>query len=220
MVRSVLSSARSEARAWLTARIEAAESLAFDDRARCKALLPRAIDGNESKPFAMNGDDPVQADARRLEAILGVESPWEPLPPLPDTREVSGAIDIDELRERLARSQAPPASPGTPDSGGTGSGEPVLKPDGWTRSELIDQANHDDGHAIETLSATTFDRIRIAAGVPSAERGGVGAQRRFSVGDLRKLVRVAETGGALKGRDWKSRNGSKIAAAWLKLLPS
>ena len=97
---------------------------------------------------------------------------------------------------------------------------PVPKPDGWTRAELIAQANHDDGDGSKTLSGTTFDRIRNAAGIPSAEKGGVGAQRRFSVAQLRKLIDAAEVGGTLEERSWKPRNGQRIAEAWRELLPS
>ena len=95
----------------------------------------------------------------------------------------------------------------SPDRGGA-----VSKLDGWTRAELIDQANHDDGEAAKTLSGTTFDRIRDAAGIPSAEKGGMGAQRRFSVAQLRQLIGAAEAG--------TYRNGFNIASAWRELLPS
>jgi len=88
----------------------------------------------------------------------------------------------------------------------------VPKPDGWTRAELIDQANHNDDSGSKTLSETTFDRIRDAAGIPAAKRGGAGAQRRFSVGCLRKLICATEKG--------TYRNRHRIAEAWRELLPS
>lgn len=95
---------------------------------------------------------------------------------------------------------------------GEGVGGPARKPDGWTRAELIGQANHDDGEGPKSLSSTTFDRIRKASRIAAAEPGGVGAQRRFSVAQLRKLIDAAEAG--------TFRNGRKIAAAWRELLPS
>lgn len=88
----------------------------------------------------------------------------------------------------------------TPDLGGG-----VSKLDGWTRAELIMQAT--SGAA---CSETTFDNIRKAAEIPPAERGGAGAQRRFSAEQLRKLITAAEAG--------NYRGGKQIAGAWRKLL--
>jgi len=88
---------------------------------------------------------------------------------------------------------------------------PVSKLDGWTRAELIKQANHDDGEGSKTLSQKTFDRIRAVAKIPSAARGGAGAQRRFSVANLRALITAAEVG--------RFQKGPKIAAEWRKYLP-
>jgi hypothetical protein len=83
---------------------------------------------------------------------------------------------------------------------------PVPKPAGWTRSDLIDQANHDG----DVLSATSFDELRKAARIKPGKRGGGGAHRRFSESDLAKLI--AE---AAKTR----RNGKAIVAAWRLLIP-
>jgi len=84
---------------------------------------------------------------------------------------------------------------------------PLYKPDGWTRGELINQA-----HAFNvSLSPSTFDNIRKAAGIKPSERGGRGAQRRYSIAELRKLIRTAKTG--------RFRNGPHIASAWADLLP-
>ncbi len=86
----------------------------------------------------------------------------------------------------------------------------VPKLDGWTRAELITQANHDDAEGLKTLSPTTFDRIRVAARVSAGEQGGRGQQRRFSMAELRKLITAAET--------VKSQKRRRIAAAWRDLL--
>lgn len=83
----------------------------------------------------------------------------------------------------------------------------VAKPDGWTRGELIAQAKHDGA----SCGATTFDSIRRKAGIPSAERGGGGAQRRFSAAQLWKLIETVERG------PWRSKR--EIASAWRELLP-
>ena len=95
---------------------------------------------------------------------------------------------------------------------------PVPKPAGWTRAELIAQANYDDdndgdddGHKGMTLSASTFDTIRASASIPAATKGGGGAQRRFSVADLRRLIDAVERG--------NFRKKEKIAKAWRLLLP-
>ena len=82
------------------------------------------------------------------------------------------------------------------------------KPDGWTRAELIAQARHDSA----ACSETTFDTIRKAAEIPPAEKGGAGAQRRFSVAQLGRLIAAAEAG--------KFRGREKIATAWRELLPN
>jgi hypothetical protein len=83
---------------------------------------------------------------------------------------------------------------------------PVPKPAGWTRSELIEQANHDG----EVLSATSFDELRKAARLKPGKRGGGGAQRRFSESDLAKLIVEAAK---------KPRKGKPIVAAWRLLIP-
>lgn len=125
-----------------------------------------------------------------------------------------GNLEAEILMSMLRTTPPPPDEDATSDTHGqdTEAEGAVSKPDGWTRAELIDQANHDDGEGAKTLSGTTFDRIREAAGIPSAEKGGVGAQRRFSVAQLRQLIDAAEAG--------TYRNGSNIAAAWRELLPS
>ena len=92
---------------------------------------------------------------------------------------------------------------------GTGLSE-VLKPDGWTRAELVAQANHNDENGVKTLSPSTFDNIRKAAGITPSARGGAGAQRRYSVIQLRQLIAAAETGNFLRGK--------KIATWWGELL--
>jgi hypothetical protein len=79
----------------------------------------------------------------------------------------------------------------------------VSKPGGLTRKELIEEAGDD------VLSATVFDRIRKAAGLPPGERGGKGQQRRFSNSDVRKLIKAVEAGTYRAKKD--------IAAAWRQL---
>lgn len=119
--------------------------------------------------------------------------------------------------EAIKAVNASPLAPDLDAASGTDEPDPepagsVSKLDGWTRAELIDQANHDDGDGSKTLSSTTFDRIRENARIPAAEKGGVGAQRRFSVAQLRKLIDEAEVD--------TYRKGLKIAAMWRQLLPS
>lgn len=82
---------------------------------------------------------------------------------------------------------------------------PALKPDGWTRGELVAQAQERS-----SLSATKFDSIRKAAGIEPGERGGRGQQRRFSNAELRALIQTVTAN--------RFRNGQKIAAAWRELL--
>ena len=80
------------------------------------------------------------------------------------------------------------------------------KPAGWTKSELIEQAKEYDA----SISPSTFDRIREAAGIASAERGGRGQQRRFSNAQVTKLIKAASTS--------RFRSGPEIARAWSGLL--
>jgi len=83
---------------------------------------------------------------------------------------------------------------------------PVSHVDGWTRSELIDQVAEAKG----SFGATTFDGIRIAAGIPPAEYGGKGRSRRFGRAEVRKLIETVESG------NW--RQAKEIANAWRDLL--
>lgn len=103
-------------------------------------------------------------------------------------------------------SRRPPCSP-EPAKTDPGAGSPFGKPDGWTRKELVSQANHDG----QVCSNSTFDKIRIAASIPSGSKGGKGAQRRYSVADLHKLIDSARRGRFQKGKE--------IAVAWAQLLP-
>jgi len=104
--------------------------------------------------------------------------------------------DVRGLAAFLAKPPAPAASSGS-----------VAKPDGWTRTELIAQAQASDAQC----SASTFDSIRKAAGIPPAEQGGKGARRRFSNAQLRELITAAEAG--------KYRTGRTIADAWREPMP-
>ncbi|MEM1331476.1 MAG: hypothetical protein AAGG07_13045 [Planctomycetota bacterium] len=92
------------------------------------------------------------------------------------------------------------------DSPGLSRSRPVSKPGGWTRKELVDEALEFGAKC----SNSTFDSIRKAAEIPAAEKGGRGAQRRFSNADLRKLIAAVESG--------RFRSGETIAAAWRQLL--
>ena len=85
-----------------------------------------------------------------------------------------------------------------------GAAETRRKPGGWTKKELLDET---DG----LLSATGFDRIRAAAGVKPSEKGGRGAQRRYSNDELRRLIKTLETG--------RVRKRKELVSAWLNLLP-
>ena len=106
----------------------------------------------------------------------------------------------------IASATMPEPAPG-PDKQISETDGPVSKLDGWTRTELIAQAK-----ALDALcSPSTFDNIRKAAGIPPAEIGGAGAQRRFSVAHLRKLIAAAEAG--------NYRSGKEIARCWRELLP-
>jgi len=99
---------------------------------------------------------------------------------------------------------------GSDEGEGEAQREAIHKPDGWTRRELIDQANHDDGEGSATLSGTTFDRIRERANIPPALKGGRGVDRRFSKASLRKLIAEAERVSGQKRR--------RIAERWRELL--
>lgn len=190
-----------------------------------------------ANPFCYPGGvaDDIVAGSRELgewierlrplaaEELVGVTSgPGandEPKPALATTSTPTVSVSPEQL-ERAAELGATRALAGRDSVSkaieGVGGGAvrhgPVPKPDGWTRAELIDQANHNDGGGSKTLSGTTFDRIREAAGIPPGKKGGAGAQRRFSVAQLRKLIDAAEVG--------TYRSGPKIAAAWRDLLPS
>jgi hypothetical protein len=79
---------------------------------------------------------------------------------------------------------------------------PVAKPGGWTKSELVEQAD---------TSGTTFDRIRKAAKLKMSKKGGEGQQRRYSRAELRLLI-VAVANGPFRGRE-------EIALSWREMLP-
>ncbi len=81
----------------------------------------------------------------------------------------------------------------------------VRKPGGWTRKELVDEAKEK-----VPFSATVFDKIRRAAAVKPGERGGSGAQRRFSKSELRELIKAVEDG------PFRYKLG--IVSAWHELL--
>jgi hypothetical protein len=87
------------------------------------------------------------------------------------------------------------------DANGGSKGTP-RKPGGWTKKELMDQAD---------VSATVFDRIRKAASVKPSEKGGRGTQRRFSNAELRKLIAAVEAG--------THRRKREIVKDWSELLP-
>ncbi|MCP3903279.1 MAG: hypothetical protein GY715_06545 [Planctomycetes bacterium] len=79
---------------------------------------------------------------------------------------------------------------------------PVAKLEGWTKSELVAKAS---------ISDSTFDRIREAAGVKASESGGRGQQRRFSPAELAKLIEATEAG--------TFRSKTATANSWRELLP-
>jgi hypothetical protein len=83
---------------------------------------------------------------------------------------------------------------------------PVFKPDGWVKADLVSQASE----ALGGFSSSTFDNIRKASGVSSSKRGGVGQQRRFSRTELGQLIEAVKAG--------PFRNKTKIAQSWQELL--
>lgn len=87
-------------------------------------------------------------------------------------------------------------------------GSPVHKPDGWTKAELLAQANEDG----KILSASKFDTIRGQAKVKAAPKGGAGPHHKYSIADLKKLIAEVEGGGY--------RKSGAIAEAWRELLGS
>ncbi|MEM1330158.1 MAG: hypothetical protein AAGG07_06320 [Planctomycetota bacterium] len=98
--------------------------------------------------------------------------------------------------------------PGVQDRAG-----PVAKLDGWTKLELITQANSDDsGDRVATLSNTAFDRIKNLSPIERSERGGRGQQRRFSIAELRLLISAAESS--------SNRQKARIVRRWRELLRS
>jgi len=70
-----------------------------------------------------------------------------------------------------------------------------------TKSQLIDKAD---------ISGSTFDRIRIKAGIPAPGKGGDGQSRRYTQDELVRLIRAAGTGGKFRDR---------IVQRWGELLP-
>jgi hypothetical protein len=104
------------------------------------------------------------------------------------------AARMEEVKSAMMAGVRPP----TDESG------PVRKPGGWTKKELIEEADKD------VLSATVFGRIRNDAGLAPGERGGKGQQRRFSKSDVRKLIKAVEAG--------TYRAKKEIAKAWRELI--
>jgi len=83
---------------------------------------------------------------------------------------------------------------------------PVPKPDGWVKADLVSQVKE----ALGAFSSSSFDTIRKASGVSSSEKGGKGQQRRYSRAELGKLIRAVKAG--------RFRNKDKIAQAWQDLF--
>lgn len=81
-------------------------------------------------------------------------------------------------------------------------GPPPAKPGGWTKKELVEQAETSGG---------TFDRIRKLAAVSAGEKGGKGQHRRYSNAELRKLIKAVELS--------TCRKRIAMAAAWREWLP-
>jgi hypothetical protein len=82
--------------------------------------------------------------------------------------------------------------------------QPAHKPRGWTAKELCDEA---------VISEDTFKRIREAAGIKKAARGGGGAQRRFNRLDVMDLI-----GAVMTSRQPEFRKREKIAGSWRDLV--
>lgn len=139
-----------------------------------------------------------KAILRRLE--LDPDNPsWTAV----ETRLFAAGFRPSELRElsgpALITSLADP---------GVRQGGPVYKPDGWTKAELLGQANEGD----KLLGTTTFDTIRRKAKVAAAPKGGAGPHHKYSKADLRKMIIE------IKSRAY--RNQAAIARAWAELLDS
>jgi len=120
----------------------------------------------------------------------------------------SSSMDVGRLEDlaQLAASKAVGAMEARATEDVTDSSGKGRKPGGWTRKELVEQAQ-----TTTSFSSTVFDRIRVSAGVKAAEKGGKGQHRRFSIGELRKLIKAVEAG--------TFRYRVEIGATWRELLP-
>lgn len=81
-----------------------------------------------------------------------------------------------------------------------------IKPDGWTKTELVDQVTN----AVGAWSPASFDRVRSEAGIKPPKAGGQGQQHRYSRNDLKQMIQSLESG--------TFRDRTRIACAWRELL--
>jgi hypothetical protein len=144
----------------------------------------------------------AEGEARKHDESLTSREPSVSPHLLDQLQRAAAAVDlhaIDHAAERAVEKVVRAVHGG--DANGGSEGTP-RKPGGWTKKELIDQAD---------VSATVFDRIRKAASVKPSEKGGRGTQRRFSNAELRKLIAAVEAG--------TYRSKREIVKAWSELLP-
>ncbi len=76
------------------------------------------------------------------------------------------------------------------------------------KAELVSQVKDRLG----SFSNSTFDTIRKDAGLPAADKGGKGPLRRFSIAQVKKLIKTVESGTFLRK--------DEIAAALRDLIGS
>ena len=85
-----------------------------------------------------------------------------------------------------------------------GGGREPAKAGGWSQAELIQEVEEER----KSFSASTFRRIREAAGVKPTERGK--HDRRYKNAEIRRMADAAEAG--------KFHGGREIATIWRNLL--
>ncbi|MCC7388529.1 MAG: hypothetical protein IT431_07140 [Phycisphaerales bacterium] len=169
------------------------------DRLRAKTQVVPA--GAEDDPTAAVPQ--VRADAGKRQLVVLEIAVGSATNPVDVRKSEQGQIETGPGRP----------SPGALGAGGGGAAReeardeaPVHKPDGWTKAELIAQANKDG----TMLSPSTFDLIRQKAKLKGGPKGGRGPHHKYRTADLKQLIAEVEGG--------EYRKKAAIAEAWRELL--
>ncbi|MCH7791557.1 MAG: hypothetical protein IID31_04665 [Planctomycetes bacterium] len=165
-----------------------------------RILQRRFADAAENPWFyviAAGGMDETEAEALRLEAEV---------PESPTRLDGEIRLAVALLMGRQAAEDSGVANATPVDLDPLPDRAPVYKPDGWTKSELVYQADDAAG----SFSPSTFDAVRKAAHVEAGPKGGAGPHHRFSRAELGAMIEAIESG--------TFRNRQPIGAAWRELL--